>query len=83
LLLYGTKGGAHDTDAFLVDEEGKLTPLKVKDQRGAARTSVEHFCNVLKGKEPLSPTAEQALQVQLIIEALYESARRGCELSID
>jgi predicted dehydrogenase len=35
-----------------------------------------------KGVEPLSPTAEQALQIQLIIEALYESAERGHEVKI-
>lgn len=83
LLLHGTKGGAHNPEAFLVDEGGKLVPLKVKDQPGAARTSVEHFRNLLVGKEPLSPAAEQALQVQLTIQALCESAKRGCEVSID
>jgi hypothetical protein len=83
LLLHGTEGGAHDTKAFLVEENGKLAPLKAKDPCGAARTSVEHFCNVLVGKEPLSPTAQQALQVHLIIQALYESARRGCKVQID
>jgi predicted dehydrogenase len=82
VLLHGTKGGAHDTDAFLVGENGQLVSLKVQDPRGAARTSVEHFCNVLRGKEPLSPTAEQALQVQLMIEALYKSAKCGHEVSI-
>jgi predicted dehydrogenase len=83
VLLHGTLGGAQDTEAFLVDDRGELISLRVKDPRGAPRSSVEHFCNVLKGKEPLSPTAEEALQVQTIVEALYESAKLGRQVSID
>jgi predicted dehydrogenase len=81
LLLHGTKGGARNTQAFVV-EDGQLTPLEVKDKPGAARTSVGHFCRVLQGKERLSPTAEEALQTMLIIEALYRSAENGKEMPI-
>jgi predicted dehydrogenase len=41
-----------------------------------------HFINVLLGKEELLVSVEQALAVQKILDALYQSAATGCEVQL-
>ncbi|MCZ6634217.1 MAG: hypothetical protein O7G87_12495 [bacterium] len=38
---------------------------------------IRHFVQVLQGREPLSSTLEQGLEIMRIIEAIYESGETG------
>ena len=80
-VLYGTRGGARiggdaGVDVFQVDGD-TILDVPLDPPADAPRSAVEHFCNVLRGTEELSSTAEQGLTALRIIEALYISAATG------
>ncbi|MCK4590404.1 MAG: Gfo/Idh/MocA family oxidoreductase [Candidatus Latescibacteria bacterium] len=81
-VLLGTKGGADlpplkiytEKQGGLVDLEPKLPEVSGFD------AEVAHFVEcILKDKEPTA-TAEQALEITRILEALYKSAETGKEV---
>ena len=80
-VLYGTLGGARlgggvTVDMFRVRGEN-VEDIPVAPDESAPRSAVEHFVNVLRGREELSSTAEQAATGLRICEAIIESARTG------
>jgi predicted dehydrogenase len=77
--LYGTKGGAILSDAidlFQVPGEDPLD-LEVPPVPGAPSSCVEHFANVLLGREALVSTPEESVELGRILEAIYTSAETG------
>lgn len=77
--LYGERGGAEilEEAALYTIEDGELVEQPLGEPASATRSVGEHFCNVIRGREEVIPTAEQALEAMRIMEALYESARTG------
>ncbi|MDP6040758.1 MAG: Gfo/Idh/MocA family oxidoreductase [Candidatus Latescibacteria bacterium] len=80
LTLYGEYGGitmsGREWSVFRTEGE-EVEDIDLPPDPEAPRSSVEHFVNVLTGKEDLSSTPEQGLQVMQMVEALYASADAG------
>jgi predicted dehydrogenase len=81
VVIYGSKGGFASGGPrghllFRADGDGN-TPIELTPQPHWAATAVEHFVQVLRGEQELSPTAEEGLTGIRIVEAIYESARTG------
>jgi predicted dehydrogenase len=79
VAIYGSEGGfvagrPHGHLLFRADGDANA-PVKLTPQHGWAATAVEHFVQVLRGQQELSPTAEEGLIALRIVEAIYESAR--------
>jgi len=75
-LLCGTRGVIKDADVSTI-ESGQPKRVEYLPVTGAPSSCVEHFCRVIRGQEPLSSTAEEALIGLRIVEAIYTSARTG------
>jgi predicted dehydrogenase len=81
VILYGTRGGLRlgggaGEDLFVM-RDGEASPVPIDPPADAPRSAVEHFVNVLAGREELSSTAEQGLLGLRIVEAIYRSAETG------
>ena len=79
-VWYGERGGldkvGSDWRMFLTEGED-IEDLVIEPDREAPQSSIAHFINVLQGRESLSSTPEQGLEVMRIIEAIYESGETG------
>lgn len=75
-LLCGTRGVIKDANVSTI-EAGQPKPVDYAPATGAPSSCVEHFCRVIRGQEPLSSTAEEALIGLRIVEAIYASAVTG------
>jgi predicted dehydrogenase len=80
--IYGDKAGASlnpfeiygEENNYLVDEK------PVVEKRNAFDVQIRHFVDCIKeGKEPIS-TADDGLQVQRMLNGIYESAKLGREI---
>jgi predicted dehydrogenase len=87
--VLGTKGGLVVNPTTLVSNVGRYqanTTLKIPpDEHGwftAHRRQAEHFLRVIRGDEDLIVKGEEVLNVLKTLDALYESARKGREVSI-
>lgn len=56
---------------------------KVDQFKKAYSKELKHFVKVLRGEEQSISSGEDALRVMKILDALYESAKRGEEVNID
>ena len=83
--IFGTKGSAYlDPLRIHKDLHGNLvnvTPMQQKKRtdrfKAAYETEIRHFMDVIRGKEENQSSAEDAAYIMQIIDALYESAKRG------
>ena len=82
--LYGTKAGATvhpcalygETAGFLSDVELKPGNYNMFDKE------IRHFLDCIYGKEtPISPI-EDGIAIQRILNGIYESAEKGCEVKL-
>jgi predicted dehydrogenase len=63
--------------SFVMEAHGKRTVVQIKNGGGIYHCEVDHFSRcILKGK-PLAMPPEEGLKNMRVIEALYNSARRG------
>lgn len=82
--LAGTKGGAliageGKVQSWAADEPEEIA-LEIDETKSSS--CVEHFVRVLGGKEELIPTAEQGLASMEIMEAFYQSAETGKQVTL-
>lgn len=84
-ILHGTLGSVQlpADDPLLTHDSAGTTPFELTVDEADPKSIVDHFTNVLLGKEQLSSTAEQGLQGLRIIEAIYESSRTGQTVTFD
>jgi predicted dehydrogenase len=78
-ILFGDRGSVDTAaePAVMTYETGKPVPVDVRPDETVARSSVEHFVRVVRGDEPLGPTAEQGRLGLWIVRSIYESAATG------
>lgn len=80
LTLYGEYGGitmaGGQWSVFRTEGEA-VEDIDLEPDSDAPKSSVEHFVNVLTGKEDLSSTPEEGLSVMQMVEGLYASADSG------
>ena len=57
-------------------------PVEVENPPGASTSCVGHFAAAIRGEQPLDCTAEQAIDVLRVVEALYASDAAGHELTL-
>src|SRR5699024_10657309 len=88
--LYGDKGGAEIEPAFSIVTEKYNTILNVTpqvDNRGfnfgqAFNNEIRHFVDAIKGRaETIAPISD-GVEIMRILNAIYESARLGKEISL-
>ncbi len=78
-ILHGDSGSvdmAAETPVMTY-ASGEPMPVAIEPVGDVAASCVEHFARVLRGEEPLVPTAEQGRLGLRIVEAIYESGRTG------
>jgi predicted dehydrogenase len=87
VLLHGSEGGAGLYPAELYRHGSEKGEYRVT-QNPPIATGLAHdnrfhnFINVLLGREELCVTPEQALCVQRVLDAIYESSRTGREVRL-
>jgi predicted dehydrogenase len=81
LVLYGRKGAVEmlskQPPSVYTVETGGVREVGIPTMPEAPNSAVQHFVNVLQGREALSSTAEDGLAVLLMMEAIYRSAETG------
>jgi predicted dehydrogenase len=85
--LRGTKAGIsfRNGDVTVYSEiEGTLVDLKprVKQDMGGHAENINHFIDVVQGREEPIFTIDQGVQLMKILAAIYESARTGTEFRL-
>lgn len=90
--VLGERGGivqrnlreGYDYEARVMSEDGgSLTETLVRRRLDPSPDSYEEFVDaIIEDREPLAP-AWQALQVQRVLDGIYESARLGREVRLD
>lgn len=85
--VYGTEGGAGLYPARVFRADPMRAEYDVIDKPGGAipmahECRFANFTNAIHGKEELCTTLEQALAVQSILDAIYESSATGHEARI-
>lgn len=82
--LYGTEAGAtaYGQELFRYGEEGSYQVIQNPPAKLAYphKDRFHHFINVLAGEEEACITIDQALAVQRILDAIYESSATGHEV---
>jgi predicted dehydrogenase len=82
--LYGTKGGA-TLDPFRIYTGKFGQPIDITPQYpniSGHEAEIAHFIEcIVEDKQPLA-TAEQALEVMKILDAIYESSATGASVAI-
>lgn len=63
--------------SFVLDANGKREVIQVKNGGGIYHCEVDHFSRCILQKKPLAWPPEEGLKNVRVIEALYDSARRG------
>ena len=87
--LYGTKGGAHWPKSEIYETNNKLKQhynriLKITDEKlRPHHQEIVDFAQAIIDGSPSPVPSEQSLQVQQILEAIYESQRTGREVIIN
>jgi len=78
-MLLGDRAGLFtgEPSPLMSYETGEPEPLAFTPDESVARSPAEHFVRVLRGEEPLSPTAEQGRVGLWIVRAIYQSAATG------
>jgi predicted dehydrogenase len=88
-MMLGTEGGLAFDPLVLSTNMGSY-PVNVTPQVPAARNVVfaghweemAHLVDVIRGKASLLVTRDEVLRVMGTLDAMYESAARGCEVKI-
>ncbi|MBR6525032.1 MAG: Gfo/Idh/MocA family oxidoreductase [Clostridia bacterium] len=82
--LYGSKGGFIKNPCKLIREEvSGMTETTLFSREGDCYTrQLEDFARVVKGEKESRTPVEDGLQIQKILNGLYESARTGKEVEI-
>jgi predicted dehydrogenase len=89
--LLGTKGGIiqrnvgerYDFEARLLTEQGGgLLNAQLLQPTGTVHNAYEEFVNAVLDERPPVATGRHGLDVQLILDAIYQSARDGKEIRI-
>jgi predicted dehydrogenase len=82
--IYGSKGGFIKNPCKLVREEvSGMTETTLFAKEGDCYTrQLEDFARVVKGEKESRTPVEDGLQIQKILNGLYESARTGKEVEI-
>jgi predicted dehydrogenase len=78
VVLRGTKAGfSMDSSGlrFITERDGKLVIEKPTLPPG--RSLHQHFANCIRGKEEVIPKPEHGLQVMKMLDAIYESTKKG------
>lgn len=78
--IHGDKGSAYtpgEQPLCQYAADGTITPLPFQPDASAPGSCATHFVRVLRGKESLIPTAEQAREGLRLIRAIYTSAQTG------
>jgi len=89
LNVYGSSGSAHLNPFVILIGEGDRTvdrtPILSKSRENifieSYRHEMEYFAEVLKGRVQPPPLEEQVV-LHRVIDAIYESARTGSEVSL-
>ncbi len=86
--LFGTEAGASISPLMMFHQNPETEAYDVVEEVEAEemfphRDRMHHFVNVILERETLCVTPEQALMVQRIIDAIYDSAESGCEVRLD
>ena len=63
--------------SFVVEANGKREVVQIKNGGGIYHCEVDHFCRCILEGKPLALPPEEGLKNMRVIEALYNSARRG------
>lgn len=86
LLILGDKGGIRLEPPTLICEHHEmvvnLNPSLPKPP-GAHQREIAAFVAALRGEGEVGATGEQALAVMQIIDGIYESSGKGCEVKIE
>ncbi|OGV39423.1 MAG: dehydrogenase [Lentisphaerae bacterium GWF2_45_14] len=89
--LLGTKGGlrqynineGYEFEAeFYLEQNGVQYDMKVHPPVPAAKSSIHHFIDCIISGKPHIATAEEGIIVMEILDAIYESAKKGAPLKI-
>lgn len=83
--IYGSKGGADVFNSMIYGQsEGYLTDTKIgKAEFNGFYEEISHFVDcALNGTPTISPI-EDGIVVQSILNGIYESAEKGCEVKIN
>ena len=63
----------------------EITPKNIKpvtDLKSSYESELKHFINVIKGKDKLISSGQEALKVMQIVDTVYKSAKAGKEIII-
>lgn len=86
LELFGSEAGASCYPATLFRSGPEGDYVVQQELKGALRyphaSRFANFVNAILGREELAVTAEQALVVQRVLDAIYESSKSGREVAV-
>jgi predicted dehydrogenase len=88
--LFGKKGAAYlnplrinkELHGNLVNVTPVVVESKAERYKKSYKNEINHFIEVVKGEEKNQSSAKDAFYIMKIIDALYESGKRGQEVSI-
>ncbi len=83
--LFGDRGGATTSPLALYSQmNGSLVDITPKDLSDVRPhdAEIEHFIACVRGERDLVVKAEEALEVQRVLEAIYESSKTGNEVRL-
>ena len=90
--LLGTKAGllqrnlaeGYDFDAeIFIESNGCQYDMKLHPPVPEAKCSMVHFADAILKDKPHTATAEEGLVVMKLLDAIYQSAAKGCPIKID
>ena len=83
--IYGTKGGMSKKPIRLIREEvsGMTETTLSLLEEDCFKRQIEDFASVIRGEKESRTPVEDGLQVQRILNALYRSAEKGCEVEVE
>lgn len=89
LSVYGVRAGAELHDSRLILRRNRRQTVNVRELRAAMPAGktelmlqVEHFCSCLLRGRRVQNTAEQAVMLMQMLDALSESARTGSSVTV-
>lgn len=95
VMIMGTEGGLSfdprvldlrvikNMGRYQVDITPKILPPEPNHPFYAHWHMIAHFVRVIKGTEEICVKKEEALNVMRALEAIYQSAKEGCEIRLD
>ena len=81
--IYGTKAGASVDPLVIYGERaGYLSTdsIKVHSANEKVRLEIEHFADCVLNDKPTNYPITQAVEMQRMLDAIYESGEKGCEI---